>query len=238
MTTGRWVLALAFMAGVVLILSGPGARFGLWDFRFGFQLMRWAVYLAGASAALALILLFFKQQRRTSSAALISALILAGVTAYIPWSQLQKARSLPRIHDISTDVVDVPAFVDIAPLRMDAPNPVAYAGPETAEQQQQAYPDIQTYLSTTNVQTTFEASLGVVQSMGWTLVSANVSEGRIEASDTTFWYGFIDDVVIRIRAEGDQTEVDIRSKSRVGMSDVGKNAERIRAFFAELEQRL
>lgn len=238
MTTGRWVLALAAMAGLVLILSGPGARFGLWEFRFGFQLMRWAVYLAGASAALALILLFFKQQRKSSSVALISALLLAGITAYIPWSQLQKARSLPRIHDISTDVVDVPAFIEIAPLRADAPNPVAYAGPETARQQQQAYPDIQTHTSAVDVQTTFEASLAVVESMGWTLVSADASEGRIEASDTTFWYGFVDDVVIRIRTQDGQTQVDIRSKSRVGMSDVGKNAQRIRAFLAELDQRL
>ncbi len=238
MTAGRWVLALAGLAVVILMLSGPGARFGVWDFRFGFQLMRWAVYLAGASAAIALIMLFFKQQRRTSKLALISALVLAGLTVYVPWSQLQQARSLPRIHDISTDLVDVPPFVEIAPLRADAPNPVAYPGPEVAEQQQEAYPDIQTYRSSADAQTVFEASVAVAESMGWVVVSASEPEGRIEASDTTFWYGFIDDVVIRIRSDGDQTLVDVRSKSRVGLSDVGKNAQRIRAFLAELDERL
>jgi uncharacterized protein (DUF1499 family) len=67
--------------------------------------------------------------------------------------------------------------------------------------------------------------------MGWEIAEADAAAGRIEATDTTFWFGFKDDVVIRIRpAEDGGSIVDIRSKSRVGMSDVGANAARIRAF--------
>lgn len=70
--------------------------------------------------------------------------------------------------------------------------------------------------------------------MGWAIVAADAATGRIEATDTTFWYGFKDDIVIRIEAEGEASRIDIRSVSRVGKSDVGKNAARIRAFIKQL----
>jgi uncharacterized protein (DUF1499 family) len=71
--------------------------------------------------------------------------------------------------------------------------------------------------------------------MGMSIVDANVADGRIEASARTAWFGFTDDVVIRLRSEGDGTRVDIRSASRVGVSDLGKNAERVRDFLARLK---
>ncbi len=74
--------------------------------------------------------------------------------------------------------------------------------------------------------------------MGWEMVESSKTDGRIEATATTTWFGFKDDVVIRIRPTEDGSELDIRSKSRVGRSDVGKNAERIREFMSELEAQL
>jgi uncharacterized protein (DUF1499 family) len=70
--------------------------------------------------------------------------------------------------------------------------------------------------------------------MGWEIVAADVEEGRIEATDRTFWFGFKDDVVIRLTPSGERTIVDVRSKSRVGGSDVGTNARRIRSFLERL----
>jgi uncharacterized protein (DUF1499 family) len=51
----------------------------------------------------------------------------------------------------------------------------------------------------------------------------------VEATDTTFWFGFKDDVVVRVRAaeNGGGSIVDVRSVSRVGQSDLGLNAKRI-----------
>ena len=72
--------------------------------------------------------------------------------------------------------------------------------------------------------------------LNWEIVSSSREEGRIEATDTTAWWGFKDDIVIRIVAEGNGSKLDIRSMSRVGKSDLGKNAERVRAFLAALAE--
>ena len=70
--------------------------------------------------------------------------------------------------------------------------------------------------------------------MGWQIVDANAREGRIEATATTFWFGFKDDVVVRIVPAPGGSRVDVRSVSRVGVSDVGANAKRVRDFLQKL----
>ena len=72
--------------------------------------------------------------------------------------------------------------------------------------------------------------------MGWEIVGSNAEEGRIEATDTTLWFGFKDDVVVRIQPRGDESLVDVRSLSRVGKSDVGTNAQRIRAYLRKFDE--
>ena len=238
MTLGRWVLALAVVASLMLLVSGPGARLGFWDFRFGFQLIRWAFFGALGVAALALVFLFIRRLRQTHGGPLVAALVLAAGCAYIPYSLYQTATTVPRIHDISTDLNDVPAFVAIAPLRVDASNPVAYPGAEVAEQQRVAYPEVQPLASNQPGDVVFAQALAVAEDFGWTVVANAPDQGRIEAFDTTFWFGFVDDVVIRVDEQSGQTVVDVRSKSRVGLSDVGKNAQRIGRFLEALDQRL
>ena len=82
----------------------------------------------------------------------------------------------------------------------------------------------------------FEQALAAARKMGWVIVDANAAEGRIEATDTTFWFGFKDDIVIRVNPSDHGSRVDIRSVSRVGKSDVGMNARRIRKYLKELKQ--
>lgn len=230
MKLSRWVFVLAAIAAAGLIIAGPGTRLGWWDFRFGFQLMRWAVYLAAGAGVLSLLLLFFKSQRLGQMPWIIASFWIAVATAYVPLSLLQKAQSVPRIHDISTDTVDVPPFVAIAPLRENASNPLAYPGESVAQLQGSAYPDIQTYQTEQSKERVFQAAIAAAQTLGWQLIDQDFASGRIEASDETYWFGFIDDVVIRIESSDGLTLLDIRSKSRVGQSDVGKNAQRIRRF--------
>lgn len=124
----------------------------------------------------------------------------------------------------------------MAPLRADAPNPVDYEGEEVARQQREAYPDIVTLQTDAYPAIVFEHALQVVERQGWELVDANADDGRIEATDTTFWFGFKDDVVIRIQSSETGSLVDVRSKSRVGLSDVGTNAHRIRQFLDALDE--
>ncbi|MFP4278130.1 MAG: DUF1499 domain-containing protein [Wenzhouxiangella sp.] len=233
----RLVLLAALAALLLLLLAGPGTRLEVWDFRFGFALMRWAVYLGAGSAVLALVLVLIPKVRSGRTGSLLFSLVLGAVVACVPLLQLQQARTLPRIHDITTDVVDPPAFRAIAPLRADAPNPPEYQGADIAEQQRAAYPDIQPLMLEAYPAIVFDHALETARGMGWEIVAAEPGRGIIEATDTTFWFGFKDDVVVRILAEGDGSRVDVRSKSRVGLSDVGANAARIRAFLARLDDR-
>ena len=73
--------------------------------------------------------------------------------------------------------------------------------------------------------------------MGWENIVSNTGEQRIEATDTTWWFGFVDDIVIRIRSEEIGSRIDVRSLSRVGVGDLGENAARIRRFRDALNAR-
>ncbi|MGH8338572.1 MAG: DUF1499 domain-containing protein, partial [Gammaproteobacteria bacterium] len=123
--------------------------------------------------------------------------------------------------------------------RVNSPNSPAYGGAKNAAQQHEAYPDIQPLIFKATPDQVFDAALKTEHDMDWKIDASDAAAGRIEATSTTFWFGFKDDVVIRIRANtGDGTRLDIRSQSRVGISDVGKNAERIRNFRRLLERQL
>jgi uncharacterized protein (DUF1499 family) len=230
-------LVVAVIAALLLLVAGPGTRLELWPYGTGFLLMRWAVYVGLAAAGLALVLLIVPRTRRGHAAVLAVALVLGLGVAWIPWNGLQTVRSLPFIHDITTDTERPPEFVAVAPLRADAPNPVSYPGEETAALQRDGYPDIRPLELELAPPEAFDRALAAAREQGWEIVAAVPEEGRIEATDTTFWFGFKDDVVIRIEPMGTGSRLDIRSKSRVGRSDVGANAARIRAFTREFEQR-
>ncbi|MFK8043537.1 DUF1499 domain-containing protein [Congregibacter sp.] len=229
------VISGALIAALLLLTSGPGTRFGLWQYGTGFLMMRIAFFVGLGAALLAVLLLVVPKTRAMGAVPLVVTLVLGLGTAYLPWSGVQKVRSLPYIHDISTDTTNPPGFVAVLPLRVDAPNPPEYLGEEVASQQREAYPDISTLALAIPTDQAFERALAVAEGMGWEIVAREPSDGRIEATETTFWFGFKDDVVIRIaKAEGG-SRLDVRSKSRVGMSDVGANAERIRKFLKTLQ---
>lgn len=234
MKPAHLAVVLSLVAAALLLLAGPGTRMEWWDFRTGFQLMRWAAYTGLAAAALAAALAAVPQTRRAGLPALLFALVLGLVVAYVPWHGLRQARSVPPIHDITTDTAQPPQFVAVLPLRADAPNSAEYEGAEIAEQQLAAYPDISTHRMSVPQDVAFARALDAAQGMGWEIVAADPAEGRIEATDTTFWFGFKDDVVIRVAADGGDSIVDVRSVSRVGGSDVGANAKRIRNYLRQL----
>ena len=234
----RIVFFVAAAAALLLLLSGPGARFGIWEFGTGFLLMRWALYLGLAASVVSLLLLLIPKMRTGNAGMLVVAMILGAGTAWFPYSGYRTARSVPAIHDITTDTVNPPTFVAVLPLRAEARNPPEYAGEEVAKQQREAYPDIVTLQRDIAPADLFRAAVKTAGDMGWEIVAEEPREGRIEATATTFWFGFKDDVVIRIAAEGDGSRLDIRSKSRVGRSDVGANAARIRRFLSRLEQEI
>lgn len=225
---------LALAAIVLLLLSGPGVHLGWWEFTVGFVLLKWAAYAGIAAAALGLIVLIVPAARHGSEAWLVVSIMVGIAVAWMPGHWMQRARSVPMIHDISTDTMHPPDFVAVLPLRRDAPNPAVYDGPKVAAQQHAAYPDIQPLHLDLPAAQAFPRALEAARAMGWEIVAEVPDQGRIEATATTFWFGFKDDIVVRVRAEGSGSMVDVRSKSRVGKSDVGTNAARIRGYLHKL----
>lgn len=225
---------LSLIAAVLLLAAGPGTRLELWEFRTGFALMRWAAFAGLAAAALAIVMLLVPRTRRTGPAWLLAALVLGLGVAFVPWNGMRQARAVPPIHDISTDTERPPEFVAVLPLRADAPNPAAYGGAEVAQAQREGYPDLGPLRMDLPPPEAFAKAEQVARDMGWEVVAADPATGRIEATDTTLWFGFKDDIVIRVEADGEGSRVDMRSVSRVGKSDVGTNAKRIRAYLQAL----
>jgi uncharacterized protein (DUF1499 family) len=201
-----WLRVLALLLGgaaiVTLLASGPGVRLGLWDWRLGLGLLRYAAYLGMAAAAVSLVGLLIP---RTRGKTLVLALVLGLASLAPPLAFQRQARSVPPINDISTDA--------------------------RSKAQQQAYPDIKPIMLAEPKEKAFERALAAARAMGWEIVARDPAAGRIEAVDTTLWFGFKDDVVVQVSAPAaGGSRVDVRSKSRLGRGDAGTNARRIRGF--------
>ena len=245
------IASLTFLIGGsvgLATLSAPlGIWLGLWEFGTGFTILRGVFPFTGwiglGCLVIAIALLGTAKKLGTDNGITLFNLAAAGALAsgiawYIPSSlQAPEGVSYPPIHDVSTDLVDIPQYVAVMPLRADAPNTTVYGGsrnmtPErNAQLQQEGFPDLVPQFYAESTELIFARALIAVDNMGWELVAAVPESGRIEATATTFWFRFKDDVVIRLRDEDGRTRVDARSLSRVGGGDAGTNGKRLRKFF-------
>ena len=209
----RIAIALAALAAAALLLSGPGMRLGLWPYQVGLLLLLAAGVAGLAAAVLAIVGLCIPGIRKASFPWLLAALLLGAGSASAPFEFLRQARSVPPINDISTDP----------------------ANPALAEQQRKAYPDIQPLELAEPPAAAYARALAVAEAMRWEIVAKDPAAGRIEAVATTAWFGFKDDVLVRITPAARGSRVDVRSRSRVGRGDAGANAKRIRDYFERLK---
>jgi hypothetical protein len=219
-------LGLAVLAALAALLPGPAYRFGGWSLDTAFAALRWAVYTGMGAVVVAIIgaILARPGGPYRGFPYAVAGVLISLVVVGVPLAYLRTAQSVPPIHDVATDTENPPAFEAILPLRADAPNAAVYAGEETAAQQRGAYPEIKPQV------------LPVLPDEAFGRVAAEKGKGRIEATDTTFWFGFKDDVVIRIQPAEAGSRVDVRSTSRVGVGDLGVNAARIRRFLERLRE--
>lgn len=222
----RVALLLALAALLLLAASGPGVRFEAFSYRTGLGLFRWAAYLGLAAALVSVVVLAVPRLRRAGIAAPALALIIGLAVFYVPFQFQRTARSVPSINDITTDTDHPPEFMSVAR---------AYPGAGFARRQHTAYPDLAGLKLPLSPREAFARALAVAQSMGWEVVGEDAQGGRIEAVDTTRWFGFRDDIAIRVSAAEAGSRVDVRSRSRVGRNDLGTNAHRIRAYLERLQ---
>ncbi|CAO1666565.1 DUF1499 domain-containing protein [Halomonas sp. NYA30] len=242
---GRWPGILAGLAILLLVVAvlmmagaGPAYRGELISLGEAFNLLRNGVYAAGGAVAVSIVTLLLSILARRFTSALMASLVIIAAAAllFVPWQHWQRAQEVPAIHDITTDTQNPPAFEALANARRAAPNAVDYPGEATAQQQRAAYPHLKPIIVDDSPQTVLAAAQAAAEESGWRI--ARITDNRIEATATTRWFGFEDDVVIRLTELDNGVQVDMRSASRLGASDVGTNAARIEEFLSALEARL
>lgn len=232
---GRVAGSVAAACAAADLLSGLGYRAGWFALGPALQAMRVSTIAALVTFLATLGVLLMALRAEAPQAAVVAgfaallALCVAGPPVYL-WRQGQV---LPRIHDVSTDTVNPPAFEAVLPLRRGARNPAHY-DPRTAAAQQAGYPDIAPVALGLPPARAMVLATQAAREMGWRIVADDPAALRLEATATTPLFGFQDDVVIRITPSASGSRVDIRSLSRVGGSDFGANAKRIRAFAERL----
>lgn len=232
----RTLAKLCLLGAVPCLLGFPLAviafRWQWWSMGQSFDLIKITFFtgllLLVLSMLIALIAMFKRDLEALKAAAI--AFVLITVPSIGLSLQAIKGKSLPRIHDITTDTLNPPQFRALLSLRGDSSNPLDYQAEQLAPQQQAAYPYIQPILTQMTPDQALQRAAATVTQLGWELVSKDQTSGTIEAVDTTLLWGFKDDIVIRIQATDAGSRIDLRSVSRVGLSDLGANAARIRKF--------
>src|SRR5438105_12767126 len=235
------IALVGFIAAFVALLmvggAGPAYRLNLVSLGGAFALLRWGAWTGLVVAFIALVGAWIPRRGapRRGFALALAGVVIAAAAFCVPFAMLQSAKASPPIHDITTDMDNPPRFVAIIPLRTGSANPAEYQGESIAQQQRKAYPDIQPVTIAEQPDAAFKRALNTARDVGWQIVAATPDERRIEATDTTAWFGFKDDIVVRVTSSGSGSRIDVRSVSRLGQGDLGKNAARIRAYLQRLQ---
>lgn len=252
-----WPRRLSFLA-VALSLGGIGIALvaaigtgsGWWPYGSGLGALRYALPLALAGGVLAIAAWIGGRRKgvRTgwpTGLALVTSLLFAGYLG----NMIFTARSLPAIHDVATDLDDLPQFSRLT-IRADNLDKIPDQGraelkalaPEERWKalHRQAYGDLKPLRLTASPQAVLKQAELLARDRGWTIAVIDPAAGTLEATATTRFFRFKDDVVVRVRpdpASPGGAIVDMRSISRVGVSDIGTNARRVRAFLNDLKER-
>ena len=240
--------ALVLGVGAVLaaLIAATGTATGLWGYRAGLGSLRYLFFAAAAGAVLGLVGLVMARRRAKLMLANLLALVVAlGFVLYLG-NLVRIARSVPAIHDVTTNLDDVPQFSRLT-VRADNLENIPDAGkPELKAMVPEArwkavhrahYGDLRTLRLAAPPAETVRRAAALARDRGWETALVDEKTGVVEATDTSFFFRFKDDVAVRVRpAPGGGSLVDMRSISRVGGSDVGMNAKRVRSFLADLQR--
>jgi uncharacterized protein (DUF1499 family) len=221
-------------ANLVLIAAAPLVRLylntpGYLSFRIMLIAIVMGIFLGILALIIAIISIFTKSHIVWSS--VITVFTIGMLPPLVTVIMMGKdAINKPLIHDITTDINTPPEYQEVKNLRKPGDNPPDYTHDKTATSQVAAYPDIKPLITSLNVEDALMEATQVVKDLQWELVNLDYEKGTIEAYDTSKLFGFVDDIIIRVQSDDGGSRIDIRSSSRVGKGDLGKNAERIRMF--------
>ncbi len=247
----RWwskLLATSGVISVILLLAAPmGYKYGssLLMSSLGTVMLAFLVAVLVVIVSLVMLLYVNKHQMLRDRKLLFIGIAVSILPMVMIVPNILKGTSVPAIHDITTDTSSPPVFHVIVNQRLVGAkeeaivNDLTYgAGFENpsmlAKLQQEAYPEIQTLELNSDVMSVVAVTSKILEESGMEVVNIDPELGIVEATATTFWFGFKDDVVVRIRPTRSGSKVDVRSVSRVGQSDLGANAARIMGILTAL----
>ena len=233
----RLLLTSAVIMLVVLVTGPLGYKFGFAALMSSITSVMIGVVggFLVSLVSLGMWVVAFRENNGRDKLLLIVSLVIGMLPLAAMAPQIFKAQLGPTIHDITTDTHEPPKFSAVIALRADAANDLRYGtatlSPEKhADLQLGAYPNVTTIYSKLDISSAVRRAKTVLNDQGLKIVDVNVEEGRVEATATTFWFGFKDDVVVRVREYETGSKIDVRSVSRVGANDLGANAARIELF--------
>ncbi len=237
---GQWLVPVTLCSLLLFPLAVVGFRISAWGFSVSFMLIQLQALLTLLIVIFGLVLLVagLRQGNRSQSIKGAGVLSLAAVVIFLLAGQVYKAKTHPFIHDITTDTLSPPQFNVVAGLRENGDHSTVYEGESVAEQQRQEYGDILPIEASVDAAQAYNYLKIIIQSKGWQLVADEPERGHLEAVDSSLLFGFKDDVVIRVQGSEQGVRIDIRSASRIGRSDLGANADRIRYIREAFEQSL
>lgn len=260
----RWVNRITWLfiilAPLVFAVAAIGYKLGLFDLGFAFGTLNQKIgplvlMLCGLTGMASLLGAFIVKPRKGLVPAILGIAIMVFAFGKLLSTKKTVYEKLPFIHDVSTDTQDPPVFGKVITgerAKVEGVNtadyvgktaPVFKNGERTDEKklvsalQTKAFPEIRPLVLNETKDVVYGEAIRTAKSMGWKIKEEDVAAGRIDATDTTFWYGFDDDITIRLRdGKGGGTIVDVRSLSRIGGSDMGKNADRVGEFLERLAE--
>ena len=223
-------LFLGILAVVIASVSIIGYRVKLWSQLQAFEVFGWATFVSIVTFLFCIIGIF---KARANGRFRGVNLGIFGILFSLPimissFLFLYSAKIYPPINDISTDTINPPIFWDVI-------DPSEYPGLEVAKIQKSGYPALKSLKLSISPKVAFVKALKIVKYKGWKIAGIDKEDGHIEAVVTSLFYGFKDEVVIRITPDSDGVIVDVRSRSRIGKIDRGTNARRIKSFLKALK---
>ena len=243
----KLIIGLLIFLPLYFAVAALGTKFGIWDFRFslGTLIRTGGPIVLGAVGLVSLVLLLMALFKKPRGNWILPAIgVIVPIVGFVMLSAAGARGADNPIHDVSTDTGNPPEFSaeTLAMREQVGANPlVSYQAPlGDTEMYADADPEL-AIRNTAQIITDKYAELaplplaGATPSDGLAAVAAAMAEmgfadirtdaaaGRVEGVAETFWFGFKDDVVARIG----ENQIDFRSVSRVGRSDLGANAERV-----------
>ena len=220
------ILISGCLAASLLPIGALGTKYGLWVFTTGFLFLATGVVLATICCLLGVISVIFRRKLNSDDQVgiYIGIAVSFCVLTFFGF-QFYLAVSFPPINDVTSNPLDPPQF--------EVANVDKFLSRGSIDGSLREYGDVKTLSSSLALTEAFDVALEIANARGWEILLSNRDKGSIEITDTTFWFGFKDDVVIRIQPGEPGSRIDLRSVSRVGQSDLGTNSRRILRFFED-----